>query len=161
MVYKGDVKWTLSKSQRVEPMIRPFHLALPTIDLAATRRFYVDVMGCSVGREDATWVDLDLYGHQLVFHDCGGASLPTLYNPVDRHQVPMPHFGIILRPDDFDTLAARLEDEVTFVIAPTTRFAGTPGEQQTMFFKDPNDYALEFKAFADDRFIFEPFEPAR
>jgi len=153
------VEWAGVKSLSVNHMIRPFHLALPTSNLAATRRFYVDVMGCRIGREDTSWVDLDLYGHQLVFHDCGGKSLPTLYNPVDRHQVPLPHFGIILRPADFTTLAARLEGQVSFVIAPTIRFSGTPGEQQTMFFKDPNAYALEFKAFADDRFIFEPFEP--
>lgn len=139
-------------------MPRPFHLALPTIDLTATQHFYCDVLGCELGRTDSTWIDLNLFGHQLVFHDCGGEGLPTLYNPVDVHQVPIPHFGIVLEPADFVALAARLEGQVEFVIAPDRRFVGTPGEQQIMFFKDPNGYSLEFKSFADDRFIFEPFE---
>lgn len=139
-------------------MPRPFHLALPTTDLAATRVFYCDVLGCTLGRTDSTWIDLDLFGHQLVFHDCGGNTLPTLFNPVDAHQVPIPHFGIVLEPADFDALAARLRGAVEFIIEPTKRFVGTPGEQQTMFFKDPNGLSLEFKSFADDRFIFEPFE---
>ena len=138
-------------------MVRPFHLALPTTDLAATRRFYLDILGCTLGREGSTWIDLDLCGHQLVFHDCDGQSLPTLYNPVDRHQVPLPHFGVILEPDAFARFAKRLEGQVTFIIKPTTRFEGTVGEQKTLFFNDPNGYALEFKSFADDRFIFEPF----
>lgn len=139
-------------------MLRPFHLALPTTDLAGTRRFYVDVLGCSIGRTDDTWIDLDLFGHQLVFHDCGGEGLPTLYNPVDRHQVPIPHFGVLLTPDAFDDLIQTVRDKVTFIIEPSIRFEGTPGEQRTLFLKDPNGYALEFKSFADDRFIFAPFE---
>ena len=95
-------------------MVRPFHLALPTTDLAATRRFYLDILGCTLGREGSGWIDLDLCGHQLVFHDCDGQSLPTLYNPVDRHQVPLPHFGIILEPDAFARFAKRLEGQGHF-----------------------------------------------
>jgi extradiol dioxygenase family protein len=77
---------------------------------------------------------------------------------VDKHQVPVPHFGIILTPAEFEALVERLRGNVDFVIEPSIRFAGTPGEQRTLFFRDPNNYALEFKSFADDRFIFEPFE---
>lgn len=137
--------------------MRPFHLALPCANLQETRTFYTHILGCRVGREDSTWVDLDLFGHQLVFHYCGGAVLEQYFNPVDKHQVPMPHFGIILKPQQFDELAARLHGKVNFVIEPCRRFKGTPGEQDTMFFHDNNGYALEFKAFEDDRFIFEPF----
>jgi hypothetical protein len=139
--------------------VRPFHLALPTQNLSETTRFYVDVLGCTQGRHTDEWVDLDFYGHQLVFHDCGAGGLPSYYNPVDSHAVPIPHLGIILTPGQFTELAERITGHVVFEIPPTTRFAGTVGEQQTLFFKDPNGYALEFKSFADDRFIFEPFTP--
>jgi extradiol dioxygenase family protein len=139
-------------------MIRPFHLAFPCADLEQTKAFYTEILGCGLGREDSSWVDLDFFGHQLVFHVCGGETLPKYYNPVDAHQVPLPHFGVILKPADFDALAERLRGNVEFVIEPYRRFKGTPGEQDTMFFFDNNGYALEFKAFEDDRFIFEPFE---
>jgi len=137
---------------------RPFHLALPTKDLARTREFYCGILGCSPGRSGTHWLDLNLYGHQLVFHDCGGATLPELHNPVDEHPVPIPHFGVVLSLADFANLAQRVEGTVDMIEARYTRFAGTPGEQRTLFFRDPNGYALEFKAFADDAYLFTPFE---
>lgn len=138
-------------------MPRPFHLAYPCSDIEKTSRFYCDTLGATVGRQASTWIDLDFFGHQLVFHYCAGSTLPHFFNPVDGDQVPLPHFGVILEPTEFTALAQRLAGSVEFVIAPTTRFKGTPGEQRTMFFFDPDGYALEFKSFADDRFIFEPF----
>jgi extradiol dioxygenase family protein len=141
-------------------MPRPFHLALPSGDIERTRRFYCDVLGCTEGRATETWIDLDFLGHQLVFHYCGGETLPQYFNPVDKDQVPLPHFGVVLEPTAFDELAARLTGQVTFVIPPTVRFAGTPGEQRTMFFTDPDGNALEFKSFADDLYLFAPFEAA-
>ena len=138
--------------------IRPFHLALPCKDLASTQAFYCDVLGCSLGRTSETWIDLNLYGHQLVFHDCGGETLPERHNPVDRHAIPVPHFGIVLTPSSWEALAARLRGKVNWILEPDIRFENTPGEQRTLFFRDPNDYALEFKSFADDRFLFEPFD---
>lgn len=132
----------------------PFHLAFPVHDLEAARHFYGTVLGCAEGRSDTTWIDFDLFGHQIVAH-LGGMSplergdvLPT--SAVDGHDVPVPHFGVILDLERFDVLAARLvEHGVDFVIAPTTRFAGQAGEQRTMFVLDPSGNALEFKAFAD------------
>jgi extradiol dioxygenase family protein len=138
-------------------MLRPFHLALPCRDIEETEHFYCDKLGCLVGRRDVTWIDLDLFGHQLVFHLCGGDVLPQYFNPVDRHQVPLPHFGIILTPHQFDQLVSKFGAATEYVIAPDVRFAGTVGEQKTLFVEDPNGYALEFKSFQDDRFIFEPF----
>lgn len=132
----------------------PFHLAIPVHDLDTARAFYADVLGCPEGRSDATWVDFDLYGHQVVIHTGGtspierGEALPT--SGVDGHAVPIPHFGVVLTFELFDQLADRLSaNGVAFVIEPTTRFAGLPGEQRTMFFLDPSGNALEFKAFAD------------
>ena len=134
--------------------MRPPHLAFPVDDLAATRRFYGDVLGCREGRSSDTWVDFDLYGHQLVAHHVPRAG-DAGSNPVDGHDVPVPHFGVVLTMADWQALAARLEAAGTkFGIAPHTRFKGQAGEQATMFFRDPSGNALEFKAFADDAMLF-------
>ena len=131
-----------------------FHLAFPVDDLTAARQFYGDVLGCPEGRSDAHWVDFDLYGHQLVAHLVERAPNRAT-NPVDGDDVPVPHFGLLLRPDEWRALADRLLGaDVEFVIAPHTRFAGETGEQSTMFVLDPAGNALEFKAFADESMIF-------
>jgi extradiol dioxygenase family protein len=131
-----------------------FHLAFPVDDLTAARRFYGDVLGCPEGRSDSRWVDFDLFGHQLVAHLVESRATRET-NPVDGDDVPVPHFGLLLRPDDWTVLADRLRAaDVEFVIAPHTRFAGEPGEQSTMFVLDPCGNALEFKAFADESMIF-------
>lgn len=141
-------------------MTRPFHLALPARDINETIAFYTDVLGAKVGRSDDTWVDFDLFGHQVVFHYCGAETLPERFNPVDKHQVPIPHFGVVLTVADFESLATRVQEKgVSFIISPYVRFKGTTGEQHTMFFKDNNGYSLEFKAFEDDAYLFTPFDP--
>jgi uncharacterized protein len=133
--------------------LRPFHLAIPVDDLDAARHFYGGVMGCAEGRSDRLWIDFDFFGHQLVVHVAERAA--DAHNPVDGHDVPVPHFGLVLTPDSFDALAARLRGAGSvFVIEPTVRFAGLPGEQRTMFLRDPAGNALEFKAFADDAMLF-------
>jgi uncharacterized protein len=131
-----------------------FHLAIPVDDLDAARRFYGGVLRCPQGRESDTWVDWDLYGHQLVTH-LSDQSGDAAANPVDGHDVPVPHFGVLLDVGDFHALAQRVRDAgIPFVIEPYLRFAGQPGEQWTMFFRDPAGNALEFKAFADDAAVF-------
>lgn len=133
-----------------------FHLAFPVHDLAAARDFYGGVLGCPEGRSSDLWIDFDLFGHQLVAHlKPNGAGVETS-NPVDGRDVPVPHFGLILSPAQFDELAERVKGAgVKFVIEPYVRFKGEPGEQSTMFFLDPSGNALEFKAFADRSRIFE------
>ena len=132
-----------------------FHLAMPVHDLAAARAFYGDLLGCPEGRSSDSWVDFDLYGHQFVAHLDPDHRPSTLSNPVDGDDVPVPHFGVLLTPDDWRILADRLEAAgTTFVIEPHTRFAGQVGEQSTMFLLDPSGNALEFKAFADDSRVF-------
>lgn len=125
----------------------PFHLAIPVHDLQTARDFYVDVLGCSEGRNDKSWADFNLFGHQLVCHQV--ADMPEQNaNPVDGHNVPIPHFGVVLEMDDWKALRDRLTDHnITFGIEPYIRFAGQAGEQATMFFYDPSNNALEFKAF--------------
>jgi uncharacterized protein len=131
----------------------PFHLAIPVHDLAEARAFYGGLLGCPEGRSAPRWVDFNLYGHQLVCHlgtmEPGHAGAGH-HNPVDGHEVPVPHFGVILDRASWEALAARLQAAgTTFLIEPHVRFRGLPGEQATMFFLDPSGNALEFKAFDD------------
>ena len=133
----------------------PFHLAFPVDDLGAARRFYGELLGCPEGRSADEWIDFDLYGHQIVAHFAPEAVRVRAGNRVDGEDVPVPHFGIVLTMEQWKTLALRLEDAgVEFVIAPTIRFEGEPGEQATMFFLDPAGNALEFKAMANPANLF-------
>ena len=135
--------------------MHPFHLAFPVHDLAAARAFYGGLLGCPEGRSSDTWVDFDLYGHQIVAHLAPARTGIRSHNPVDDHDVPVPHFGVILDMADWESLAARLQATGTrFVIEPYIRFRGEVGEQATMFLLDPSGNALEFKAFADPSRIF-------
>ncbi len=148
---------TSAPRRHTASVIRPrFHLAIPVDDLAAARRFYGEVLGCPEGRSAPTWVDWDLYGHQLVTHlDPDVASPVAVRNDVDGDHVPVPHFGVLLEVDAFHALARRLAGAAApFEIEPRLRFAGEPGEQWTMFVLDPAGNALEFKAFADDAQVF-------
>lgn len=132
-----------------------FHLAMPVDDLEAARRFYGEVLGLDQGRSAETWTDWNLHGHQFVTHLAPGHSADGARNPVDGHDVPVPHFGLILSVPAFHELAERLRaDGTEFVIEPYVRFEGLPGEQWTMFLRDPAGNALEFKAFADDAQVF-------
>ncbi len=135
--------------------MRPFHLAFPVHDLAAARAFYRDVLGCGEGRSSDQWIDFDFYGHQIVAHLDPAAKPVATSNPVDGHDVPVPHFGVVLTMEQWEGLAARLQAAgIRFGIEPHIRFKGQPGEQATMFFLDPSGNALEFKAFADDAMLF-------
>ena len=135
--------------------LSPFHLAFPVDDLAAARRFYGELLGCREGRSAEEWVDFDLYGHQIVAHLAPEQARVRVTNLVDGDDVPVPHFGIVLPMDEWSALADRLEGAgLDFVIAPTVRFEGQPGEQATMFFLDPAGNALEFKAMADPAKLF-------
>ena len=131
--------------------LEPFHLAVPVTDLASARRFYGELLGCPEGRSSEEWVDFDFFGHQLVAHlDHSGAARKPLYNAVDGHDVPVPHFGIVLEWQRWHELAERLSAAgMRFGIEPGIRFKGQVGEQATMFFQDPSGNALEFKAFRD------------
>ncbi|MGV0852580.1 VOC family protein [Mycolicibacterium phlei] len=130
--------------------LAPFHLAIPVDDLEAARRFYGGVLGFSEGRSDAKWIDWNFMGHQVVTHQVDGHRGAVGANPVDGHDVPVPHFGVVLTVDEFRALAAKLQAADTrFVIEPSVRFEGEVGEQWTMFLLDPAGNALEFKAFAN------------
>jgi extradiol dioxygenase family protein len=144
---------TAADAAVAEPLT-PFHIAIQVRDIAEARAFYKDILGCPEGRSDIEWVDFNLFGHQLVCHlnPALGAqgSLAGHFNQVDGHGVPVPHCGVVLRPEQWSALADRLRRlGVQFIIEPCTRFKGQVGEQSTMFFRDPSGNALEFKAFRD------------
>ena len=135
--------------------LRPFHLAFPVHDLEAARAFYGEVLGCAEGRSSDDWIDFDFYGHQIVAHQAPGLVADRARTKVDSEDVPVPHFGLVLTMEDWQDMADRLAAAGTqFVIEPTVRFRGKPGEQATMFFRDPSGNALEMKAFADDAMLF-------
>lgn len=136
--------------------LRPFHLAVPVHDLAQARSFYGDLIGCNEGRSASHWVDFDFFGHQFVCHlDEGRDATGQIQNAVDGDAVPVPHFGVILAMEDWESLKDHLTSAgVKFLLEPRIRFRGETGEQATMFFADPSGNALEFKAFGDDSQIF-------
>jgi|TARA_B100000927_G_C16397895_1_gene442127 extradiol dioxygenase family protein len=132
--------------------LRPFHLAIPVSSIDQAKDFYGDKLGFEQGRSDDHWVDYNFFGHQLVCHI--GDSV-TASNEVDGKDVPIPHFGIVLEWNQFDIFANNLKEQaIKFIIEPYLRFEGLPGEQKTMFFKDPFGNALEFKSFRNDNEIF-------
>ena len=133
-------------------ILPPFHLALPVHDIDAARHFYGDILGFGRGRSSERWTDWNVDGHQVVTHQVASGERTAVAgtNPVDGHQVPVPHFGLVLTVDRFHELASRLKEAgISFVIEPYVRFEGEPGEQWTMFFLDPSGNALEFKGFQD------------
>jgi hypothetical protein len=133
----------------------PFHLAFPVDDLAAARGFYGGLLQCPEGRSAEDWIDFNLYGHQIVAHLAPDSARSKSSNAVDGENVPVPHFGIVLPIGEWKALAERLVEAGTdFVIPPTVRFEGQPGEQATMFFLDPAGNALEFKAMSNPANLF-------
>ena len=133
-----------------------FHLAFPVHDLELAREFYINVLGCTLGRESKKWIDFNLFGHQVVAHlspeDCTEIST----NSVDNDKIPSRHFGVILPWDEWEELCRKIKnDGLEFLIEPKTRFKNNSGEQGTFFIKDPSGNALEFKSFKDENDIFK------
>ncbi len=135
--------------------IRPFHLAFPVTNIETTKKFYTEILGCSVGRSAEKWIDFNFFGHQISAHLKPEECQTALANEVDGKNIPVKHFGVILTMNDWEQLAERLKQHnIKFLVEPYIRFAGEVGEQATMFFLDPSGNALEFKAFKEDSFIF-------
>lgn len=133
----------------------PFHLAFPVTDIEATRRFYLDVLGCGLGREAERWIDFDFFGHQISAHLVDRAEPTAPTNPVDGDDIPVRHFGAVLPWEAWHALRDRLRGAgVAFLVEPHIRFRGEPGEQATMFIEDPSGNALEFKSFKDPGRLF-------
>ncbi len=136
--------------------MHPFHLAFSVTDLEATRQFYIGKLGCAQGRESVgKWLDFSLFGHQMSAHLRAEAPV-TSSGAVDGDSVPIPHFGVVLDIASFDQLAAKLDADAdtNWEMRPKRRMVGEPGEQATMFVRDPSGNCLEFKAFADKAALF-------
>ena len=132
--------------------LRPFHLAIPVDDIEAAKEFYGAKLGFAEGRSDEHWVDYNFFGHQLV---CHAGESNSFTNEVDGKNVPVPHFGILLGWEEFDIFSKKIKaKDIDFIIEPYLRFKDLPGEQKTMFFKDPFGNSLEFKSFKNDSDIF-------
>ncbi len=135
--------------------LRPFHLAIPVYNIEATRHFYVDMLGCVVGRETDRWIDFDFYGHQVSAHLVSETIAQTPTNPVDDKPIPIRHFGLVLDWQEWHKFIDKLKTQsVDFIIEPTIRFKDQIGEQATMFIRDPSSNTLEFKAFKDESMLF-------
>ena len=154
---RGPKPWTALRACGIERCVFPFHLAIPVRDLESSRAFYGALLGCREGRSSETWIDFDLFGHQLTVHVQDRSQETVLAEgSVDDVRVPIPHFGVVLGAEAWDALADRLErHDVSFVIEPVTRFAGASGEQSTLFLQDPSGNALEFKSMANSDNLFE------
>ena len=151
---------TAAATPKALTSIAPFHLAIPVHNLAKAKEFYGNTLGFPEGRSAATWQDYNMMGHQLVCHEVKSNYQHIDYtNPVDNDDVPVMHFGVALNSvDDFHALANRCKDHgVKFVIEPHLRFKGMPGEQWTMFFKDPSNNNLEFKAMTNPGNLFTKY----
>lgn len=136
------------------PVGNIFHLAYSIKDIASTRQFYGELLGCEEGRSTETWVDFDFWGNQLSLH-VGSYVESQTESQVAGKSVPMPHFGAVLEWQEFHELADRIRAAgVEFVLGPEVRFKGEPGEQATMFLRDPSANALEFKSFRDPQAVF-------
>lgn len=134
--------------------LSPFHVAIPVDDLTKCRTFYKDVLKCIEGRSSEKWVDFNFFGHQLVLHETSKSNNSET-NPVDGHQVPVPHYGVVLEWNSWHEFVEHLKAQnIEFAIEPYIRFQGKVGEQATMFFYDPAGNALEFKAFKDPSQLF-------
>lgn len=138
-------------------MTRPFHYSFLVRDLDEARQFYGALLGCREGRSTESWVDFDFFGNHISVHLSTDPPETRDLGRVDEVTVPMPHFGAVIDWNEFDEIAERVKKaNVSFVVTPRVRFAGMPGEQKTMFFRDPSANALEFKAFRDEKQIFQP-----
>lgn len=136
--------------------IQAFHLAIPVHDLKLSREFYTKTLGFTEGRSSDHWVDFNMFGHQFVIHEVKNYKPQNHFNTVDKHDVPVPHFGVVLKWDEFWNFSQTLEKQnIKFEIIPYIRFKGKTGEQATLFFYDPSGNALEFKAFKDPNQLFK------
>jgi uncharacterized protein len=126
-----------------------FHLAFNVTDLEIARGFYGGILGCPEGRSTETWVDFNFFGHEISLH-LGEPVVTKNTGKVGTHRVPMPHWGVVLEMGDWKALAEKLKAAgIKFELEPFIRFAGEPGEQATMFFRDPCGNPIEIKGFSD------------
>ena len=127
--------------------LSPFHLAIAVNSIEESKFFYHEILGAEIGRSSENWIDFNFFGHQLVCH-LSPKIINEVSNPVDKEEIPIPHYGVVLEWDDFDIITRQLvENKINFIIEPTIRFKGEIGEQAIAFLRDPSGNAIEFKSF--------------
>ena len=135
--------------------MRSFHFAFKVKDIASTRKFYIEVLGCEEGRFTDSWIDFNFFGNQLSAHISSDIPELDYCGKVDDVNVPIPHFGCLLEKSEFMEIKKRLEDaDVQFVIKPQLRYEGKVGEQLTMFVFDPSNNPIEFKSYSNSEEVF-------
>ena len=135
--------------------LRPFHIAFPVYNIDVTIKWYKNILGCTIGRQDKKWVDFNFYGHQISGHLIDQDDTTIQTNIVDGENIPARHFGIILKKSEWKNLSEKLKSKnIEFIIKPNIRFKGQKGEQSIFFIKDPSGNVLEFKSFKNDEMIF-------
>lgn len=136
-------------------MSAPFHLAFPVKSLGVTKMFYNEVLGCRIGRSTERWMDFDFFGHQLSAHVSYNSIQDSDMSEVDGKEVPLRHFGVVLKLDEWNSLAEKLKMAgIEFLIEPQIRYKDETAEQHIMFLNDPSGNALEFKAFTNPGELF-------
>ncbi|WP_051062449.1 VOC family protein, partial [Ilumatobacter nonamiensis] len=131
-----------------------FHQSIPVDDVAAARRFYTDVLGCSIAdRDDERGVDFDFFGHHLIVHHVDDSD--THRRAVAGRNAAIRHFGVVLDHGRWNDLTERIASSgANIVYGPTTRRAGSDTEESLLLVCDPFGNAIEFKTFTDPTAIF-------
>lgn len=137
-------------------MTTQFHLAFPVKDIDKTKKFYVDILGCKVTKATDHWLNINFFGHQLSIHHNPHMKVDPKTIMVEDKEVPLHHFGLILKKNDWEVLAEKLEKEgVNFIISPKLKHEKQLCEQAIMFLKDPSGNGIEFKCFTDPQQAFD------
>lgn len=136
-------------------MASQFHLALPCVSINKTQAFYKEVLGATIGRSEVKWADINLYDHQITFTQCGPFKFECQSYNFNGDILPSFHFGVILPRDEWKNVKDRLERQSVAMVSQVTFLAGKTGEHRSFFVKDPNDYTVEFKCFANSSEVFK------
>ncbi|MCO1336781.1 hypothetical protein MO867_20855 [Microbulbifer sp. OS29] len=121
-------------------MLNPFHLSFVVPDKEEAKRFYLDILGCSIGRDNPTWFDILFYGHQITIHQAS-----------DKMQAfQIDHFGPILSKEEWlSVLKVCKLNDVEFAANSLIKNEGTEDESGKFLIKDPSGNTLEFKYYLD------------
>ena len=142
-------------------MTKTFHLAIPVRNLNKAIEFYCNVLGCKKGNSENnppfSWCDIDFWGNELTLHSSISEFRVNERHLVEKEDVSIPHFGVHLDAEEFQSLKGKLVQDwknVEFVNKPYVRFKGDELEQETMFIKDPSDNIMEFKTMVNPDALF-------
>ncbi|PWK19051.1 VOC family protein [Xanthomarina spongicola] len=132
-----------------------FHMSLPCLSVKETKNFYKNSIGATTGRHTQSWVDINLFGHQLTFIKAEKFNFNSPNYVFEGKILPSFHFGIIVDENTWNNIYSKLNNLDLEVVEKTTFLSNKSGEHTSFFIKDPNDYMLEFKCFKDSKNIFK------